>query len=109
MEGLGNGETENREAGFRVIRPSQSDAPSYQSVPDGNSEISVPSVLKITMRGDYLTQTFIMARRNVEGMTPMKRCHALLQILSVAGGVFRTATSVSFWVRFAAAFPYSHG
>ena len=48
MEGLGNGETENREAGFRVIRPSQSDAPCYQRVPDGDSEISVFSVLKIT-------------------------------------------------------------
>ena len=36
---------------FRGIRPSQSDAPYYQSVPNGNSENSVLSVLKITMRG----------------------------------------------------------
>ena len=34
--------------GFRGIRPSQSDDPHYPNVPDGNSENSVPSVLKKT-------------------------------------------------------------
>ena len=46
-----NGEWEKTAAGFRSICPSQSDDPSYQGVPDGNSEISVPSVLKKTCEG----------------------------------------------------------
>ncbi len=42
---------------FRSIRPSQSDDPYYQNVPDGNSEISVFSVLKITeQRYGYFPQ-----------------------------------------------------
>ncbi len=46
-----NGEWEKTAAGFRGIRPSRRDDPTYQNVPNGNSEISVLSVLKITMRG----------------------------------------------------------
>ena len=43
---FGESKQEVGEAGFRDIRPSRRDAPCYQSVPDGNSENSVLSVLK---------------------------------------------------------------
>ena len=52
---------------FRGIRPSQSDDPTYQNVPNGNSEDSVPSVLKNNhARGGGFTQggyNFTQSRR----------------------------------------------
>ena len=68
---------EKREAGFRGIRPSQSDDPFYQGVPNGNSESSVLSVLKNNQaRGGYFTRSFFGARRGAE----------VLEFLSHDGG-----------------------
>ncbi len=61
---------------FRSIRPSQSDDPYYQNVPDGNSEISVFSVLKITeQRYDYFPQVSFggtQSRRVEGGLLPRR-------------------------------------
>ncbi len=60
---------EKREAGFRGIRPLQSDDPSYLNVPDGNSENSVSSVLKKRRVATHViahTGGIVMARRAAE-------------------------------------------
>ncbi len=61
---------------FRSIRPSQSDAPCYQRVPDGDSEISVFSVLKITeQRYGYFPQVSFggtQRRREEGGLLPRR-------------------------------------
>ncbi len=83
MEGLGNGETENREAGFRVIRPSQSDAPCYQSVPDGNSEISVPSVLKISIRGGCYFMRALLGHREPKKGKILHARHRIINDIAI--------------------------
>ncbi len=61
---------------FRNIRPSQSDDPYYQNVPDGNSENSVFSVLKITEQGyGYFPQVSFggtQRRREERGLLPRR-------------------------------------
>ena len=62
------GEIEKTTAGFRGIRPSQSDVPFYQGVPDGKSATSEPSVVQQIHVEWWLLHAVFFARRAAEDL-----------------------------------------